>query len=444
MAPTVTDPGPAPATPAAPGPDFPALDSLRAVASVAVVATHASFWAGAYAAPVWGTALARLDVGVALFFVLSGFLLSRPWFARRRAGAPPPGTGRYLWKRALRILPVYLLTVVAALTLLPGNRDAGPGQWLASLLLADTYVDDRLPDGLTQMWSLATEVAFYAVLPALMWCTLRPRRDRSGDARRFVVLVLAMLGVTVVWLLDLSVRLDGGGTMLRLWLPSYLTWFGTGLVLAAAQVARSDRGGPAAPDVLGGGGRLGRAAWGLEQLGRSPVTCWVAALALLAVASTPVAGPADLSPATLGSALTKNLLYAAVAGLVVLAGVFAPAGHPLTRLLSLRPLRHLGHLSYGLFCVHLVVLELVARWRGIELFGGRGPELLVLTLVVSLAVSELLYRLVERPLMRWKDLGRRTPPSSAATTTPSATATSSAGATSTPAHPSGDPSGRRQ
>ncbi len=419
MAPTVTD-----HAPAAPGPvDLPVLDSLRAVASVAVVATHASFWAGAYGAPVWGTALARLDVGVALFFVLSGFLLSRPWFARRRRGAPPPSTGRYLWKRALRIVPVYVISVVAALTLLP-DRDTGPAQWVTTLLMGNIYVDDQLPDGLTQMWSLATEVAFYAVLPLLMWCVLPPRRSPSGDGRRLVLVLVAMVVVTVVWLLDLSVRLDGGGTMIRLWLPSYLTWFGTGIVIAAAQVAHAARSGPSTP-ALGGPGRVDRALWALEQLGRTPLTCWVAALALFVVSATPVAGPADLSPATLGSALTKNLLYAAVAGLLVLAGVFGPRSHPLTRLLSLRPLRHLGHLSYGLFCVHLVVLELVARWRDVELFGGRGPELLVLTLVISLAVSEVLYRVVERPLMRLKDLGRRTPSGPAATTSPSATAVSS-------------------
>lgn len=418
MAPTVTDPPAAPVT----AEELPALDSLRAIASVAVVATHASFWAGAYSAPVWGTALARLDAGVALFFVLSGFLLSRPWFARRRRGAPAPGAGRYLWKRALRILPVYLLTVVAALTLLPGNRDAGPGTWATTLLMANTYVDDRLPDGLTQMWSLATEVAFYALLPLLMWGVLRPRRSPRGDARRLAVALVLMALVTVVWLLDLSVRLDGGGTMLRLWLPSYLTWFGTGIVLAAVQVARR---GTRTVTPGDGSGRLGRLAWGVEQLGRSPLTCWVAALALFAVASTPVAGPADLSPAGLGSALTKNLLYAAVAGLLVVPAVFAPASHPMTRLLGLPLLRHLGHLSYGLFCVHLVVLELVARWRGIELFGGRGVELLVLTLAISLLVSEVLYRLVERPLMRLKDVGRRRSSSVVATTTPSATATRS-------------------
>ncbi len=100
-----------------------------------------------------------------MFFVLSGFLLSRPWFDRHVRGGGALSTGRYLWKRALRLVPVYVLTVVAALTLLPGNRNASVGEWLTTLLMGNTYVSDRLPDGLTQMWSLSTEVAFYLCSP---------------------------------------------------------------------------------------------------------------------------------------------------------------------------------------------------------------------------------------------------------------------------------------
>jgi peptidoglycan/LPS O-acetylase OafA/YrhL len=287
------------------------------------------------------------------------------------------------------------------------------------------------------MRSLSTEVAFYLALPLLMWLALPRRRSLAGDGRRFATLVVAMVVVNVVWLMDLSVRLDNGGSMIRLWLPSYLTWFATGLVVAAAQVASSHP-----PQTVPG--RQRHVATVLQHLGRSPLTCWIAALTLLAIASTPVAGPADLSPATLGAALTKNLLYAAIAGLVLLPGVFAGPGQLFSRVFSLAPLRHVGHLSYGLFCVHLVVLELVAQWRDIELFGGRGLELFALTLVISLVVSEVLYRLIERPLMRWKNLGRGSAPTSTATSAPTVKATRSCGATSAPAQPSSDPSGRSQ
>jgi peptidoglycan/LPS O-acetylase OafA/YrhL len=407
---------------------FPVLDALRAFASVAVLGTHAAFWAGDYSRPVWGTALARLDVGVAVFFVLSGFLLSLAWFERHRAGLTTPSTGRYLWKRALRLVPVYVLTAVAALSLLPGNDDATPREWVTALLLADIYVDDQLPDGLTQMWSLSTEVAFYLVLPALMWLVLpRPGKDRRGD--RLGVVVLAMAATTTVWLLDLSVRLDNGNTMIRLWLPSYLTWFAVGLVLARTVSRRAQ-------------GSRDRLTTLVTELARSPGLCWLSAAALFVIAATPIAGPADLTPPTLGAALVKNLLYAAIAGFVVLPGVFAPAGGRFARALSHPALRHLGHLSYGIFCVHLLLLELIADWRDMPLFAGRGVELFVLTLAASIVVSEVLYRAVERPFQRLRHV--RPPWAAAASHAPSAAATNSWGAASAPAQPSSEPSGRSQ
>ena len=74
-------------------PTFPLLDTMRAVGALCVLTTHAAFWAGDYTRHgTWGTVLARLDVGVAIFFVLSGFLLSRPWLpARRPTGRPRRG-----------------------------------------------------------------------------------------------------------------------------------------------------------------------------------------------------------------------------------------------------------------------------------------------------------------------------------------------------------------
>ncbi len=75
-------------------PVFPVLDTLRAVGALAVLTTHTSFQSGDYIGHgVWGTVLSRLDSGVAIFFVLSGFLLSRPYLARAAAGLPRPGPG---------------------------------------------------------------------------------------------------------------------------------------------------------------------------------------------------------------------------------------------------------------------------------------------------------------------------------------------------------------
>ncbi|WP_028645638.1 acyltransferase family protein [Nocardioides sp. URHA0020] len=399
-------------------PTLPALDSMRAVAALAVLITHVSFWSGAYARSLTGPALARLDIGVAIFFVLSGFLLSRPWLSRWSRRQQAPTTGRYLWKRALRIFPVYVLAVVAALTLLPENDGASPATWVKTLLLGNIYLDNRLPAGLTQMWSLATEVAFYVVLPALMWLVL-PRRPSSGSPRnRIAVTVAALVALNVAWVLVLAPALDTDHSNPALWLPSFLTWFAVGIVIAACSVDvhRGEQ-----DHAVG----IGRVTFAVRQLGLSPGICWTAALALFAISATPLAGPISLTSPTLGEALVKNLLYAGAAGLMILPGVFAPPTSAFVRAMSWPLLRHLGHVSYGVFCVHVIIIELVARWLDLPLFEGHWLELFALTLVLSLAVAEALYWLVERPMMRFKDLDIGPGSRSTASSTPKAAATRS-------------------
>src|SRR3954451_21181803 len=100
---------------------FPTLNARRAGGAIMVVLTHAAFNTGRINDGWIGAMLARFDFGVTIFFVLSGFLLSRPWFLAAARGEERPSTRHYLWKRALRILPLYWVVVVAALVLDPAN-----------------------------------------------------------------------------------------------------------------------------------------------------------------------------------------------------------------------------------------------------------------------------------------------------------------------------------
>jgi peptidoglycan/LPS O-acetylase OafA/YrhL len=377
-------------------PRFPVLDTVRAVGALAVLTTHTAFQSGDYVRHgMWGTLLSRLDIGVAVFLVLSGFLLSRPHLARAAAGLQHPPTGRYYWKRLLRIYPVYLVTVVIALGVIPENDGVGPGGWVGTLLLADSYTADRLPHGLTQMWSLAVEVAFYLVLPALMLAAVgRSRRLRPHR----VGAVLALLVATSCWWhLSLAAAVDDRTAGVPLmWLPAYLTWFAVGIALALAHVLHQTTAVPGPMLRL------------LSTLGSMPGVCWTVVAGLMLVAATPLAGPSLLFVATPGQSLGKHLLYAVVGGLVVLTGVFSPPDGRYARLMSMPPLRHLGLISFSTFCIHLPVLRLVMAVTGYDLFDGHGLQIWALTLVLSLVASEALYRLVERPGMRLKDLGRRT------------------------------------
>jgi peptidoglycan/LPS O-acetylase OafA/YrhL len=373
----------------APTIDFPALDVLRFLGALAVLTTHVAFQTGEYFRNgVLGTLLARMDIGVAVFFVLSGFLLSRPWWVSSESGTAPPGVGRYALKRVLRIWPVYVVTACVALAVVPGNEDAGVGQWFTSALLLDTYTDDTLPYGLTQMWSLSVEVAFYVALPLLMW--VATRRSRIPVDR---VLLVGMVLLSMVWIIVLAPAIDDARDWAPgLWLPGYLSWFAAGMWLARTHARLGARGG--------------RTPW-IVALGQQPGACWTAALGLLLVAATPVAGPVSLEPGTAGESVTKTLVYATIGLLVVAAGVWSPSESLFRRVASTRVLRHLGHVSYSIFCTHLIVLALVQERMDYQLFSGRFAWMWLLTLGLTLVASELAYWLIERPGMTLARRGKR-------------------------------------
>ena len=368
-------------------PRFPALDTMRAVGAVAVLTTHSAFWAGDYTRHgVLGTLLARMDVGVSIFFVLSGFLLSRPHLARKQAGIGAPAVGDYLWKRFLRIFPVYALTVVIALSLIEENQGATVWYWVKTLLLMNVYVDTSLPAGLTQMWSLSVEVAFYLALPGLLLLGLG--RTRGLRAGRLGLLLVALVALSVWWHLDLAGRFESGLPLQ--WLPAYLSWFAVGIALALAHVLHT------------AGGSRGPLLSGLVSLARHPGSCWVIAGGVLLVSATPLAGPTMLAAATPEQSLTKSVTYAIVGGLLILPGVFPVENSPYLRVMSLKPLRHLGLISYGIFCIHLPLLHLVMAVTGYTLFDGHLLQIWTLTLASAIVVSEMIYRVLERPAMRLK------------------------------------------
>ena len=380
-------------------PRFPGLDSLRAFASIAVVATHTCFWAGVYGNGTLGSAMQRLEVGVSVFFVLSGFLLAYPFVTQLRTGRPHDSTRRYFWKRSLRILPVYWVSVVAALVLLPANQSLGVSRWIDNFLLIDLYRSAALPHGLTQMWSLSTEVAFYLVLPLLMWVLTRMvARGRWAPARLLValgVLSVLSLGWTAAaasWFRDV----EGAHRAL----PSYFIWFAIGIALAVLDVDRRHRVTPTRQRIVDT----------VTVLASSAGTCWLLALAVFTIASTPLAGTPGLVAIAAGESVIRTSLYAIVAGLVVLPSVLGDERSTYARALAHPFLRHLGHISYSLFCCHVLVLELEARWLGFQLFQSNPFVLFAVTLSISLVTAELLYRFVERPFLRWKDARSSTAP----------------------------------
>ncbi len=366
---------------------FAGLNGIRALGAVFVLTTHVGFHSGAALNSSFNGLLSRLDVGVAIFFVISGFLLFRPHMSGWLTSMPRPRAARYFKHRALRILPALWVAVVAAAALLP-QQSATIVAFVRHAGLVQIYTTGNAAQGLTQMWSLATEAAFYVLLPVIAWCVTRPAPTaRSVRGALVVLLTTPLVGAVWMW----SSAAEGGGQR-ALWLPGYIGWFGLGMALALWHSARS----------VG----LLRASW-MDELHRYPGTVWALAGGLYLVAISPVAGPYSLAQAAPGQSAIKNLLYAAIGVLVVLPTVVAITVRddpPAVRRLGGRTGTFFGNISYGIFCYHLIVLGLIESTIGFTIFTGGFWKLLIPTLVGTTAVATMSYYFVERPIMRW---GRR-------------------------------------
>jgi peptidoglycan/LPS O-acetylase OafA/YrhL len=359
---------------------FPALDGLRAVGALAVLTTHVGFQTGDALNGPFAGILSRLDAGVAIFFAISGFLLYRPYAVAWFEHTDPPLTLPYLRNRALRILPALWVAVLLAVLLVPHGDAVTWASYLRQATLTQIYVDSPAADGLTQMWSLATEVAFYLLLPFLARLLTnyeRPTR-RAVRWRLAVLACFTLLGP--IWMAGVNTTDQARA---GLWLPGYLGWFAVGMGFALWQVARSS-------------GRLGPSA--LDTLTKIPGTVWGIAIALLLIASSPIAGPYNLTTPTPGQAFVKSLLYTAIAACVVF-----PAITPRPKVAAVLGGRvgHVaGDISYGVFCYHLIVLSVVEQLFDIELFKGQFALRFWPTLILSVAVAAASYYLMERPIMR--------------------------------------------
>ena len=349
------------------------LTGIRAVAALLVMLTHAAYTTGKYNHGYVGLVYSRMEIGVPIFFVLSGFLLFGPWVKAAASGGEPPSVRRYARHRVRRIMPAYIVTVLVAYALYH-FRTAGPNPghtWMGlfrNLTLSQIYTDNYLysypHQGLTQMWSLAVEVAFYLVQPLLAYVLLVVLCRRRWRPMLLLTGLSGLALITPAWLILVHTTdfLPDGA---RLWLPTYLLWFIGGMMLAVLQP-------------------MGVRAYAM--------VCVPLALACYFIVSTPIAGAPTTSPAELREALFKAAFYAVIATLMVAPlalddrGVYA-------KFLASRPMVFLGEISYEIFLIHLVAMELaMVEILHFPIYTGSIGLLFVATFVVTVPAAWLLHR----------------------------------------------------
>ncbi|MCW2982823.1 MAG: acyltransferase [Conexibacter sp.] len=206
-------------------PRFPLLDGVRAVAALGVFAYHVH-----RVTPFPGFA-GRLaghgNFGVVLFFLLSGFLLYRPFVAARAGLARPVAPGTFYARRALRIVPAFFVAL-AVLAIWPG-LDAFGQYWWRHVTFTQIYWSSSVFTGIHVAWSLCIEVSFYALLP--LYALVARRRRLSVTVELSVLAALAIASAVAHQATASSLPANWGFT-----LPMTFYLFAVGMAVAVLDV----------------------------------------------------------------------------------------------------------------------------------------------------------------------------------------------------------------
>ena len=338
------------------------LDGLRGLAALAVLGFHV--WLYARPDPpatstkgVANLAASDLRWGLILFFVLSGYLLYRPW-VRAAADGTRPDLRAYVRRRAARILPAYYLALVGSLVLLegaggvPGVRLPSEALVPAFFVFGENFSTNSILTLDPPMWTLVVEVGFYALLPLLGLLAIRLRRLPAASVP------IAVFALGMAW--NAAMVEAGGSLALTKALPAMLPYFAVGMLVAVT------------------GDRLGFRAW---------------RLAVVAMAG--LAGQAWLDSHASGT--TIALAHELPVALAFAAVVALASGEGCPSVLRGRALVALGTVSYG---VYLWNVPIIWSLRAAGLLPLTPSLALAPVAALALAAATASWFAVERPAIR--------------------------------------------
>ncbi|MFP6580608.1 MAG: acyltransferase [Myxococcota bacterium] len=368
---------------------FDLFDAMRAIAVFAVIVIHVGASSGANMNAWYGIATSQGRLGVRIFFLISAFLLYRPYVVAHLFEERGPRKLSYARRRALRILPAYWV----ALTLLaiwPGLVGVFTGDWWLYYSVMQAFDIRTLDGGLVVAWSLTIEVSFYAALPLLALFLGRLGRDvdpRTRMQRQLVALVVLGILAEIFRVYVFSIgRRDLNFSLVSMFLP-----FAVGMALAvvSAWLGTDER----------------RFRWTRLVVDR-PGAVWFAAIAVFTASCfSPFFFRTFYEAHTAWTWASEQIVYVLVSALLLLPAVFGEhAGGWPRWFLGTRFMGFAGTISYGVFLWHQPLMRpLKQAGFGDWIPDSRFASLLIPALALSLLLGWLSYRLVEVPAMRLRD-----------------------------------------
>jgi peptidoglycan/LPS O-acetylase OafA/YrhL len=386
------------------------VEGLRAIAAGSIVVYHVWIASGpsenlVSLGPISRDVIPNLQVGVTLFFTLSGFLLYRRFAERVLRGQPNASFGTYSRNRVLRILPAYWLALLLCGFVLQTIRVTTPlgpvnggfrQDWSLlplSALFLQNYTPRHMLGAIGPAWSLNVEAVFYLALPMFVLAASGcARRMQSRAQRRLAALTPAVIliaigvsGKAVAYSMISSHKFASGWSndwqsVVERGFWGQADLFAFGIVVAVISVEIAD------------------GAISLPSRWRSYAYSGSAVLIVVTAWWLP---NEDTQRGELGHFVYGPLM--AVACALLLAAIVIPRGggghDKFVGLLESRPLVGLGIVSYGLFLWHMPLIYWL-RSHDLTFRGRSGFAVnVVVTMVVTTAVAALSYFAVERPML---------------------------------------------
>ena len=368
---------------------IPALNGIRGIAVALVLVGHGGI-----------PGVAGGFIGVDVFFVLSGFLITSLLLDELgRTGRVD--LGGFWIRRARRLLPALLIMVLAVTftrTLFPADAVAAlrtdavaaflwAANWAFVAHKTDYFSQGETPSPLQHTWSLGVEEQYYLIWPvllvavAVLLAAIARHRRRTATLAKVRVAVVGLAVVGTLASAAESILMAGDASLNRV-------YFGTdtraqALLIGAAAAALLVRDWPA----LMAGWSLIRSRWA-KWIARVVPVLGLAVLAMVVHVAT-------------GSAAEFRhglLIVVAAAAVAVVAPVALDQGGAVARVLSLRPLVWLGVISYGVYLWHWPIFLVLNGERT----GWSGWRLFAVRCVATLVVAVLSWWLVEQPIRRWQ------------------------------------------
>lgn len=333
-----------------------ALDGLRGISILAVIWHHTGGHLGGI--------LAKGHLGVALFFAISGLLITTLLLREQDRTGTISLRGFYI-RRTLRIFPLYYAVIALYVLLVAGleRRTPAGADFFTNLPAYLTYTSNWFVDLSSGnrvifyfAWSLATEEQFYLLWPSVV------RYARAWYLPPLVMTALLLLGESGRW------AVEAGLLSPRPLLVKVITSVATPICLGCLAAYLLHR--PAGF----------RVAWRLAGQPWSAPLAAALLLLTLAVDATPMA-----------------LVALAMTCLVVACSI--RPDHPLRHLLENRAIRYVGTISYGMYLVHMLALNAARR-----LVPGAGVLAhFAVAALLTILMASISYRWFERPILALKD-----------------------------------------